>query len=128
MHRHMSPMRLVKRLQRVNAHSLKLRSNQQLKKVGMKPVDPFRQDDATVTLINVGKLRDDIAFNNRRTGSRDMLPDSLPLEIYKFQPLAINRTTIRPIKIRSQFATTDHKKGAVRGRRSHKLPYQSPVN
>ena len=65
MHRHMPPVCLVKRLQRVNAHSLKLRSNQQLKKAGMKAIDAFRQDHATVTLIKVGKLRDDIAFNNR---------------------------------------------------------------
>src|SRR5437762_2021537 len=122
MHRHMPPMRFVERLQRVNANPLKLRSNQHLKKVGTNAIDAFSQDYATVTLIDVGKLRDDIAFDYRRTGSRNMLSDPLSFDIHEFQALPVSRTVIRAVKTRSQFAAADYEKSAIRCRRGYEPP------
>ena len=120
-------MRFVKRLQSVDACSLKLRPDQTVDQFRRDTIDAFRQHHPTVAIVQARQLCGQVPFDNGRPAPRNVLPDSLPLEVDKFQALPIRRLPVGFVKPRRQVAAPDHQKGAGRGRARNIFPDDSPI-
>src|SRR4051794_29485443 len=111
--RHPFPMRFVKRFECVNPGALELSADQSFQQFGANVANTFGQNDPAVAMRCFVKLRIQIAFDQRRRRTRDVLPYPLPLNIYKLQSLLAAGQPVTFVEVTSNLSRADHQERAV---------------